>query len=346
MLNMKRINQLLALVMIMLLSCNNTNKKNMKKEENFDWGVAVIAPRTYPIEIHRGYLGNDKKMIAPFINTGLIQDGWAYDGDAVSGGNEMPTHLSLTWISYAEKKFWKIDTAIDQKTRDKILKLFREGYMDKDIRGVWSHITYKTITIGVAPGGLVVMWLSGMGKKIEVAHYQAEETFVSVNEFCRNPDEYTQQEFYNDRFDDYVSKVTQAYIKKNGVPVTLWEDYRTKYNYRFNMHFYKADKESSDRESEYVNGEKEIIKVEDLGKYQNKALPSYCRFWFNLYNAEVEFDGEEVLNAFKKLTAAHPDKNIEIEAKVAFMYKTTTFTVRCEGDEIPLEKTVVRMWKN
>jgi hypothetical protein len=318
----------------------------MTVKENFKWAVTVTAPFNYPIEIHKGYLGNDKKMIAAFINTGLTEDGWNYDGDVLSGGKEMPTFLSLTWISYAEKKFWKIETAIDEGTQNKIQKLINEGYINKSRNREPSHITYKKITVGVAPGGIVILWLSGLNKKVEIAHYQAIEAHVNVNEFYRNPREHTQQEFYDYYYEASIPKQTQEYIKKNGVPVNLWKEFRTKYNYRFNIHFYKADKESSERESEYVNGEKEIIRIEDLNKYQNKALPSYCRFWFSQYNAEAEFDGEEVLNAFKKISKNHPDKNIEIEAKVAFMYKTTTFTVKCEGDEIPLEKTVVRMWKN
>ncbi|OXB08489.1 hypothetical protein B0A81_09245 [Flavobacterium plurextorum] len=337
---------LLIISSVLFVCCNNSNSKNMNDKQNFNWAVTVTAPFNYPIEIHRGYLGNDKKMMAAFISTGLTEDGWSYDGDALSGGNEIPTLLSLTWISYAEKKFWKIETAIDKTTQDKIQKLFEEGYIRKERNGELSHITYKKITVGLAPGGTVVLWLSGLNKKVEITHYQAVETFVSVNDFYRNPREHTQQEFYDYYYEASMSKETQAYIEKNGVPVKLWKEFRTKYNYRFNIHFYKTDKESSERETEYVNGEKEIVKVEDLIIYQNKPLPSYCRFWFSQYNAEAEFDGEEILNAFKKLTIAHPDKKIEIEAKVAFMYKTTTFTVRCEGDEIPLEKTVVRMWKN
>ncbi|UWY27569.1 DUF2931 family protein [Flavobacterium sp. TR2] len=344
---MKAVHQIVSIIMaIMLLSCNNSNSKKMEGKENFSWAVTVTAPFNYPIEIHRGYLGNDKKMMAAFISTGLTEDGWVYDGDALSGGNEIPTLLSLTWISYAEKKFWKIETSIDKTTQDKIRQLFEEGYMRKAKNGKLSHITYKKITVGLAPGGTVVLWLSGLNKKVEIAHYQAVETDVSANEFYRNPRELTQQEFYDYYYDASISKETQAYIKRNGVPVKLWKEFRTRYNYRFNIHFYKADKESSDRETEYVNGEKEIMSVEDLNAYQTKPLPSYCRFWFSQYNAEAEFDGEEVLKAFKKLAAAHPGKKIEIEAKVAFMYKTTTFAVRCEGDEIPLEKTVVRMWKN
>ena len=318
----------------------------MKVRENFNWAVTVTAPFYYPIEVHKGYLSNDKKMIAAFVNTGLNEDGWNFDGDAVSGGNEMPTLLSPTWLSYAEKKFWKIETSVDKTAQDKILKLFQEGYMNKDIEDVWSHITYKKITVGLAPGGTVVLWLAGPNKRTEIAHYQAEETFVSVNEFSRNPLEQTQGEFYDFCFKAFVSKETQALIKEKGVPVNLWKEFRSKYNYRFNIHFYKADKESSDRRLKYVNGEEEVIKIENVGSYQNKPLPSYSRFFFNQYNTEAYFDGEEILDVFKKISKNHPDKNIEIEARVAFMYKTTTFTVKCEGEEIPLEKVSVKMWKN
>ncbi|MCV9929308.1 DUF2931 family protein [Flavobacterium sp. LS1R49] len=315
----------------------------MENNESFSWGSTITAPHMYPIEIHKGYLADDKKMITAYMNTGISTGDWGYGNNAYAGGNSIPTNLSLTWISFADKKFWKIEATLP---KEKIFKFFQEGYMNKDRKGVWSHVTYKDITVGLAPGGLVVVWLTGLNRSVEIAHFQAKETFVSVDEFYRNPHEYTQDEFYNFRFKSYLPRESQAYIKEKGVPVDLWKDYRTKYNYRFNIHFYKADKESSDRRLKYVNGEEEIIEVKDINSYQNKALPSYGRFFFSQHNAEVQFDDEEILNAFKKLTAVHPDKSIDIEAKVAFMYKTTTFTVKCEGEEIPLEKTVVKMWKN
>ncbi|MFZ0597170.1 MAG: DUF2931 family protein [Flavobacterium sp.] len=318
----------------------------MSNKTDFGWAATVTAPFNYPIEIHKGYLSNDKKMIAAFINTGLNQDGWNYDGDPLSGGNTLPTLLSLSWLSYAEKKFWKIETSIDQSVQNKMLALFKEGYMNKDREGIWSHLTYKNITVGLAPGGTVVLWLTGKNRRIEVAHYQAKEIFVSVDEFYRNPHEHTQQGFYDFCFKAYIPKETQAYIKEKGVPVNLWNDFRIKYNYRFDVQFYKADIESLGRRLEYVNGEEEIIEVKNKDLYQNKALPSYVRFYFSHYNAEAEFDGEEVLKVFKTISKNHPDKNIEIEAKVGFMYKTTTFTVKCEDEEVPLEKTVVKMYKN
>ena len=320
----------------------------MQDKKDFNWAVTVTAPFHYPIDIHKGYLSDDKKMIAAFISTGLNQSGWNYDGNALSGGNTntLPNLLSLTWLSYAEKKFWKIETSRDKTTQNRILTLFQEGYMSKDREGIWSHVTYKNITVGLAPGGTVVLWLTGKNKRVEIAHYQAQETFVSVNEFYRNPDEDTQQEFYDYFYNAYIPKETRAYIKEKGVPINLWNDYRTKYKYHFNLHFYKSDKETLVRYTKYVNGEEEKEKVEETVLDKSKALPSYVRFYFNQFNAETEFDGEEILDAFKKISKNHPDKKIEIEARVTFMYKTVEFTVKCEGEEIPLEKTVVKMWKN
>ena len=340
---MKIIHQLLGLGITMLLSCNNTNKQEMENKENFNWGSTITAPHMYPIEIHKGYLANDKEMITAYINTGTSTGDWGYGNNAYTGGKTIPNNLSLTWVSYAEKKFYKIETVLPQ---NKIQTLFKEGYINKDRKGILSHITYNDITVGLAPGGLVVIWLTGKNRSIEIAHYQAEETFVSANEFYRNPHERTQQEFYDFFYDSEVPKETQKYIKKNGVPVNLWKNYRTKYKYRFNLHFYKSDKESSDRYIKYLNGEEEIIKIEETGVEKTKALPAYTRLYFSQFNAEVEFDGEEVLNAFKKISKNHPDATIEIEARVAFMYKTVEFTVKCEGEEIPLEKVSVKMWKN
>jgi hypothetical protein len=38
--------------------------------------------------------------------------------------------------------------------------------MDKDRAGIWSHITYKKITVGLAPGGTVVLWVTGKNRRV------------------------------------------------------------------------------------------------------------------------------------------------------------------------------------
>jgi len=179
----------------------------MENKDSFTWGSTITAPHMYPIEIYRGYMANNKQMITAYINTGISTGDWGFGNNAYAGGKTIPTNLSLTWISYADKKFYKIETELPH---DKILALFKEGYKDKDM----SHITYNDITVGLAPGGFVVVWLTGKNRSIEIAHYQAVETFVSVNEFSRNPLEHTQEEFYDFCLKDLSLKKLKSTSKR------------------------------------------------------------------------------------------------------------------------------------
>ncbi|MBF4517906.1 DUF2931 family protein [Flavobacterium sp. ANB] len=321
----------------------------MSNKNDFTWSATVTSVEDYPIEIHKGYIATQDKFITAIHNSGIEDEGWGYDGTDISaGGNIIPTMLSLTWVSYAEKKFWNIETTIDQTTQNKILALFREGFYNWDnVKKAPKHSTYNHITIAVAPGGVVVIFITGTAHRKEVARYQAKETFVDVNAFYDNPDGDNQQEFYDWWYKKSVPKYLQEKIAKSGIPYGIWDIYREKYNWRFQTFFYKEDT-LTDLYVSYINGEANYMNENELAKknINHLALPLNVRFYYKIYNGEAKFDEEEIVAAFKKLKKNHPDATIEIEVRPAFMYKSTTFTVKCEGEEIPLEKTVVKMYKN
>ena len=52
---------------LFFISCDKHKRSDNK--ENFNWGSTITAPHMYPIEIHKGYLANDKEMITAYINT-------------------------------------------------------------------------------------------------------------------------------------------------------------------------------------------------------------------------------------------------------------------------------------
>jgi hypothetical protein len=342
----KRLN-IIMLLCVMALSCNK--EKTMNNKTDFAWSATVTSVEDYPIEIHEGYLATKDKFITALHNSGTEDDGWGYDGtDIGAGGNIIPTMLSLTWVSYAEKKFWNIETTLDQTTQIKILNLFQEGFYNWDpVKKEPKYDTYKHITIAVAPGGIVVLFITGIAHRVEVARYQAKETSVDVNTFYDNPHEHNQQQFYDTLFIITVPKYLQEKIAKSGIPYGSWDTYREKYKWRFHIFFHKDDI-LTDMYVNYINGEADYFNNEELNKklFNQAALPLNIRFYFKIYNGEAKFDEEEIVAAFKKMKKNHPDKNIEIEVRPAFMYKTTTFTVKCDDEEIPLEKTVVKMWKN
>ena len=338
------------LVALLLIACQNKKQEAMNDKKIFHFGATVTNPHDYPVEIHEGYIANDKEMMSPFMNVGRIDQAWDNDGSDNSGGTGMPTNFSLTWLSYAEKKFWLVEGKISPAAQAKIQTLFEAGYEHTQWRsdgtGTESHITYKTLCFGLAPSGLVVLWLAGEDRRVEIETYQAKETHISPNAFYRNPDNLNEDQFFDRWFKIGTPEETQAYIAQNGLPLNRWRNYRKKFNYRFNINFYKEDREPTDRQTKYFNGETEYVQHKDLYIYQEKALPSYASLEFNKYNADVDFDGDELLKVFSQLSKNHPNKNIDINVKVAFEYETLTFTVQCEDEVIPLKNVKVKMWEN
>ena len=328
-----------------LYSCKQKKHKTEEKKmtTNISWTFGLTAPKGYPIEVQGGgYLADDKKMISAIFNNGILDDGWDGTGSPTKagGGSVIPNHLSLTWLSLAEKKFWKIDASLPA---DKIFTLFSNGYTDKDRKGIIYHATYEYLTVGLAPGGVVVLWVSGRNSTVEVGRFKAKEAKVDVGEAAPVAGAYkNEKEFVDERFKDGITKEAQENIKENGIPYGLWDSYRQPYNWRFIVQFYKPDSEQ-ERHCVYLDGSQEVLKGELLTKYRVKPLPYRIDFYFKDDKwAETEFDGVEVMNAFKTLT--QNDKNIQVEiiGKVAFQYKGMSFVVKAGKQEIPLRKVSVR----
>lgn len=340
---MKTIKTITLGLLTLVISCKNLNSKKEEKmeEEKFSWGVTVTNPDGYAVEIHSGYIANDKAPIASFANLGSIDQSWDHEGDGISGGEGIPTNFSLTWLSYADKKFWK---AQGKLPADKIEALFKEGYMHTDMTDVRSKITYNKLVFGLAPGGRVVVWLGGKDQRVELASFQAEVAKVDIGQFWRNPD-YLSEEKQYDLFYSYLKPETQAYIKANGLPIGKWEKYRKRYNYRFvSKHYKPSVKELFDRDLMYYNGEQEILQEGELDKYKLKAIPYKVRFYYKddgLCGGVVTFDDQEMMQVFESLSKKYPNEPIDIMVKVGFEYKDLTFTVISGKDSIPLKKVVI-----
>jgi len=97
------------------------------EQTNFPYMVTTSAPSGYPIEVHLGYFTDkNKAVICGVPKTGIERSGWQYDGDeGGQGGNEIPSHLTLTYVAYAEKKFYQVDADLP---KEKFLEIFRKGY--------------------------------------------------------------------------------------------------------------------------------------------------------------------------------------------------------------------------
>ena len=114
----------LILILLILLSCQ---KNTPKTQDNFPYVVTVTAPKEYPVEVHEGWLMDEQKQfICAMPKVGVANTRWLFDGKmAGQGGSKIPYHLNLTYVAYAEKKFYTVDADLPM---DKILAEFNKGF--------------------------------------------------------------------------------------------------------------------------------------------------------------------------------------------------------------------------
>ena len=325
-------------------SCNGQPKKQatMSEQINFSWSACLTAPFDFPVELQKGYFATHTDFITGLVNNGVEGSGWQAEGTTSGmGGHGVPSRLSLTWVSYAEKKFWTIDTVIDSAG---MLALFQKGFDYTDRLHATKHITYDKIIVGLAPGGVVVVWVAGNFHRAEVGRYQAKEARVAVNDFVPVVGAYKDdQEFFDQSFKDALEPESQALVKKNGIPYGLWDEYRKKYNYRFAFQFYKEDQDSGG-EITYLNGEGTIRLAKDVNTYVLNAPPLKANFYFNQKWAEAFFEDAEIRNAFEQITQDNKQQPVEVIGKVDFIYKDIAFKLKSGNKEIPLPKTRVKLY--
>jgi len=345
---------IIALVLlIQVVACQKSTKdiNTIKmKQDNFPYTVAVSSPHDYPTEVHMGYLSDENKnMICGIPKTGTVQGGWQYDGTSAGMGSDIsPSHIYLTYVAYAEKKFYELDADLP---KEKILEAFRKGFLiqstEKDANGKrkLQLSTYDVLSVGLAPGGMVVIFLGGRNR-IEICRLQAKETFIDKNEFRPNPhlDE-TQQQFFDTKFRITVPDSIQTQIKEKGIPYGLWDKYRKKYPYRFVFQPYDEKDVILRQYNKYYNGETNSnLQLEEIAKreYKNLSIPYNIEFIFTKYNTEIVFDDQEMFSVFDAMQKKHPDKPMDIIIKPTFMYEDFKLSVKCENEEIPLTKYKVK----
>ena len=90
-------------------------------QDNFPYAVTASAPKEYPIEVHIGYLADEKNnLICGIPKAGMENGSWQYDGTAAGMGSTIaPSHINLIYVAYAEKKFYQLDADLP---KEKILE--------------------------------------------------------------------------------------------------------------------------------------------------------------------------------------------------------------------------------
>jgi hypothetical protein len=313
---MKMTKSIIILLIIIGLTLIIINCKGQKMK-TFNWDASACAPLMHPIELYSGnfYYENGESS---YIRVGAIEHGnWGEPSRHITAGGGssiVPVRLDITWLSYTENKFYRGSFTLP---KDTMAKLFEEGFTafnDKE------HETYNSIIAGLAPGGMVAVWMRGRGKAVEIGRYQASENKVSMQAMVPTAD-VTQ--------DEWVKKVMSHepeindYIRKNGIPYGLWDTYREKFSFKPVIDFdSKTDAVMDDIYMEFFNGEADVLNEERLiaNRFEKRARIKKLEFqWSNkreLSEAEIKLDEEEIFKAYRFIYQDNPDQEGQFRIKI------------------------------
>jgi len=304
----------------------------------YDWIPTECAPKNYPVRIYDGnfFYGNNKKIYVP--NGRLVNYGWGGDGSINIAGEQMkeaPDRLEITWLSYTENVTYTGDFKLD---REKIDSLLKKGY------GIYAegeeHKTFDELKVGMAPGGLVVVWLSGGARQVEVGSFQAHTT-TNVDWKKEFPDmEISIDKHVANVVSDLPPEV-QEQAKNHAIPFDLWKNWRKRYNWRTVIN---EECRPETLFTEYFNAEqtKNAANGKVDPEIRELAIPKRMYvFWTNKKNdsmrTDFNYDEQEVTAAFLQIKD-HADLDISISPDD---YKVV-IKLKSNHKEVILNKTQTR----
>jgi hypothetical protein len=179
------------------------------------WYVGLAAPRHMEVWVESVDV-LDQRGLAFFHVFGGVAgytrkpEGWHKGGGkAMPVSNvDLPERIFLRWQSLAEPQTYKIGIKIPQWVRDEMVRperVFCQGSKK------WKDDYRDMITLGMAPGGIVKVWVGGACRGFtEVGRFQAEieplgpyQTKKGIYYRAPNPE-------------------AQAYIDEHGIPYGSW----------------------------------------------------------------------------------------------------------------------------
>lgn len=289
-------------ILLFALSFNLNACHSAHTMNKYDWIPTECAPENYPVIVHNGsfYYGKEGSIYIPDGKT--VNWGWGVDGSTHDSGEQLkeaPHQLKIAWFSFVEKKNYQGTFDLDKARID---SLMATGFIDS--KAMNGKGLYNYVKVGMAPEGVIIVWLSGAGNQVEVGRYQAKEVknldWKSV---------YPTMEISIEEYADLVIKdmpdSVRAEISNGKIPYGLWDKWRTRFVWRPALNGFANVKEVS---FSYFNKEMEYVDVLHLGaiSYDDKAaIEKISVFWLDQklqeMHTRITFNEDEVFHAFAQI---------------------------------------------
>jgi len=304
-----------------------------------------MCSKNYPVEILEGYFSlGEEKIYIP--SRGSANNGWGNSGPTHIIGDllkPIPDKMFIRWFSFVEDKFYEGEFPINQDALASLFAKETETYLGSGKR------KFKELNVGLAPGGLVVIWISNGVTQKEISSFKANEVKLSIKDLIPNGIQ-DRQAYVDIVLKDDLEQDVLDNIRANGIEYLKWNKYREKYNWKPTIKFENKGSLNHLGFSTY-NAERETMLVETYKKsnnFKNRAVIKEIRLnWHdqnkNNFGTLIEFNEKEIWDAFKKI---YKNKDIK-QAELVFTidkYSETAIFLKSETDSIELKKAKIKTY--
>jgi hypothetical protein len=320
-----KIKQLSLLCALLILASCHQQKK-------YSWIPTECTPDNYPIQIYTGdlFYGSDRSIYIPARSA--VNNGWGQEGSADVAGDEYkeaPDSLQISWYSFVENKYYEGGFRLNYKLLD---SLFNAGFQTNH-----GHATYNTVKVGMAPGGVVVVWVDGNRFQTEAGRYQAKET-QEFNWKQKFPELRGTFEEYREVVVKGMPQKAQQQIAARQITYGLWDKWRQRHTWRpvFTV------PGGYEVEVSYFNKDREDLLPPQLGDmpYRQLAVPERMDIlWLDDKKAHmvttIAFNEEEAYQLFGQIK---PGQKADLTVALNPMASTMTIMLKTGGRELPFLK--------
>ena len=335
-----------------LIGCKDSEIKNtpiteskIQMTKKFMWKPTECAPKHYPVSIYQGDFISEDNDYFTIPKGGTVSNGWGSSGSVWSKGSELkpvPARLKIIWISYTENQFYFGDFELPKQ---KMIDLFEEGFINTRTN---KQETYNNIAVGLAPGGAVSVWLLGGGHTVEIGHYKAKKTDVSMADFKPNAI-ISLEEYITSRKKEFSEETNQV-IATQGIPIGKWSDYTKRFLWKPKVTHQEAFKLDVFSNNLY-NGESYNALENNpiFNNFKNYPPPKeiFLR-WYNKLNYKfgctVYFNEAEIWEAFENLYKKPTTKQVELLLHIDKYNSNLKIKLATEKDTIDIKKATVKFY--
>ncbi|QRK10911.1 DUF2931 family protein [Archangium violaceum] len=308
----------------------------------FEWLPTESAPERFPVRLIRGdlFFADGRSIYVPDGRD--VANGWGLRGSTHivdEATKPVPVRLEVAWFSYTEDRFYQ-----------GAFELPAEAMTARFMAGVTDPLTgrplgFERIIVGMAPEGLVSVWMSAGAEVVEMAAFVAPQGSLPWKKVLDNP-EVSRADFIRQVLKAKLGADGLARFDREGVPKGLYQGYRVQYLWRPQI---TGDGTPTGLWIRSFNGENAFIGPAGPAIARDtRPVPAEVQLDWTApggteLSAKISFDEAEIFAAFAKLSRGDASHQLALDIEVSGT--AASVSLRDAKYILPLQKARIELFR-